>query len=470
MDKKILAASGIDQIDETLRSLAGYEVAGQIKSKSELIPFLEEHKVDIIVLSENLLGKEPILEIMFAIKMNYREVRVVFLTGEIENSPERKQFFEALVFAGIYDIVHESKISDTMLQTALDNPKSKEDVNYLVKKTFFSGSAGGKFSFENTKKKETEKDYYDNVFSVSSIKPGTGKTTISANVATTIAAFGNKREDGKPPRVALIEADLQNLSLGTILQIEDDEKNLLTAFKAIGKLFDMDNKFIGDEIDVLQTDRIIDECFLPYPECKNLSALVGSQLTLDQFIGMEQVYYFYIMARIYEKYDVIVIDTNSSLAHSTTYPFLQMSNKCFYVLNLDYNNVRNNVRYTSYLRELNVLDKIRYVLNEDIPKGVKNTELGSYEDLKYNANDIEKRFDFVAKIPMIPKVDFLNTLYEGRPICLDTKDSTKLARYEIAKIANEIWPMSDYLAEFRSETSAPIVQKKEKRGLFGRKK
>ena len=470
MNKRVLAASGIDQIDETLSVLSGYEVVGAVKSRSEIIPFCTENKVDIIVISENLLGKEPILEILFNLKMGFKEIRIVFLTGEIENSPERKQFFESLVFAGIYDIVHESKISDTMLQTALDNPKSKDDVNYLVKKTFFSGQVGGKFSFENTKKaSEEEKDYYDNVFSVSSIKPGTGKTTISANIATTIAAFGNKRPDGKPPRVALVEADLQNLSLGTILQIEDDKYNLLTAFQSIGKLFDMDNNLIGDEIDILQTDRIIDECFLPYDECKNLYALVGSQLTLDQFIGMEQIYYYYIIGRICDKFDVIVIDTNSSLAHSTTYPFLRMSKKCFYVLNLDYNNVRNNVRYTSYLRELNVLDKIKYILNEDIPKGVKNTELGAYEDLKYNGNDIAKRFDLVARVPMIPKVDFLNTLYEGKPICLSTSESTRLARYEIAKIANEIWPMSDYLSDFESEIETK-PEKKEKRGLFRRKK
>ncbi len=466
MNKKILAASGINQIDETLSKLSGYEVCGVVNSRSEILPFCKERPVDILVISENLLGKQAILEVLLTLKIQVPNVRVVFLTGEIDSSPEKKQFYESLVYAGIYDIVHDNNISDTMLKAALDNPKSKEDVNYLTQRSIFAGNTGAKFSFEQTLKDDDAQDDYPNVFAVSSIKPGTGKTTISANVATTIAAFGDKRSDGKPPKVALVEADLQNLSLGTILQIEDDKYNLLTVFNAISKLFDEDGHLIADTYAIEEANRLIDQCFLPYPECKNLYALVGSQLTLDQFFGFEKIYYYYLIGCIYAKYDAIIIDTNSSLAHQTTYPFLEMAHKCFYVLNLDYNNVRNNVRYTSYLRDLGVLHKINYVLNEDIPKGTNNAEFGNYEELKYTATEVEKKFKFVAKVPMIPKVVFLNNLVEGRPVALDTRESTKAARFEIAKIANEIWPMSEYLSEF--ETVTPI--KKEKKGFFRRKK
>ena len=40
--------------------------------------------------------------------------------------------------------------------------------------------------------------------------------------------------------------------------------------------------------------------------------------------------------------DVVIIDSNSSLVHVSTIPLLQLCSKVFYVLNLDFNNIRNN--------------------------------------------------------------------------------------------------------------------------------
>ena len=56
---------------------------------------------------------------------------------------------------------------------------------------------------------------------ISSIKPGCGKSFVSTNVATAIAKFGDKK-DGRQPRVCILEADLQTLSVGTLLSLEDD--------------------------------------------------------------------------------------------------------------------------------------------------------------------------------------------------------------------------------------------------------
>ena len=61
-------------------------------------------------------------------------------------------------------------------------------------------------------------------------------------MACGIAAYGRTKTDGMKPKVALVEADLQTLSIGTILNIEEDKrKNMKAAMEAISTVFDKGN-------------------------------------------------------------------------------------------------------------------------------------------------------------------------------------------------------------------------------------
>ncbi len=91
------------------------------------------------------------------------------------------------------------------------------------------------------------------------------------------------------------------------------------------------------------------------------------------------------------------------------------------------------------MKSLGILDKIEWVLNEDIQNNKKNKEQGvNIEKLEFTAEDLEKNyFRLSAKIPAIPKTIFLNRLYDGTPIVLDenipyTKE-VKLAIIDLAK-------------------------------------
>ena len=68
-----------------------------------------------------------------------------------------------------------------------------------------------------------------------------------------------------------------------------------------------------------------------------------------------------------------------------------------------------------------------------------------------------------AKIPELPKEVFYNRVYEGKPVALDNKDYTLKARYELAKVANQIWPVTN-LGEIEDIIYAK--NKDKKKGIF----
>ena len=112
--------------------------------------------------------------------------------------------------------------------------------------------------------------------------------------------------------------------------------------------------------------------------CNNLYALVGSQLTLQELENVNAMHYLYLVETITNDYDVVIVDTNSSLTHVTTFPLLNLSKYCYYILNLDFNNIRNNSRYRSFLEKIQIADKVKYILNENITKKMMdNLYIGS---------------------------------------------------------------------------------------------
>lgn len=141
----------------------------------------------------------------------------------LKKDESRIQSLGILVMSGIYDIVHDDKLSFNSLYNLFKEPRTLEQMQYLVKQVKTKPAKLVEFVIPEEIEDEDE-NTYKNVFVISSIKPGTGKSFLSSNIATAIASSGIE-VNGRKPRVAIIEADLQNLSIGTLLQIED-EKNI----------------------------------------------------------------------------------------------------------------------------------------------------------------------------------------------------------------------------------------------------
>lgn len=458
--QKIIVATGIPEYDNGIRKIEGYEyVPINIGFKSELYEACVNFKPDILIISEKLSGDELLSGIAIDIKQKLPNIRIIYLAGSVDlNNMNKINKLGAMVLAGIYDIVTERKVNKGLIKSILESPKAKSDVEYLLR-YFIEKKKDNDINMEYEEEiSETEiiDDYYKNVFMISSIKPGTGKSFVSTNIATCLAKYGEEI-NGHPPKVAIIEGDLQTLSVGTLLAIEDDKHNLKTVMDKIATIISPDGNFVNDDLKINEVNEYILNAFKPYSKCKNLYALVGSQLTMEEIEDISPLYYSYLIDIVSQKFDYVIIDSNSSLLHVTTYPLLSMVNKSYYILNLDFNNARNNMRYRHTLKNLGVYDKVKYILNEDLTDSPDNVE-----KLQFDSNVLSESFELEAKIPIIPKAIFLNRLWQGTPIILDDTDYTLKARYELSKVSNQIHKIKnlDLLAKECERISETNTKKK----------
>ena len=472
MNNNFIIATGQDRLNEYI-SLK-YKEFNFIKvdRKDQLVKTCEMYNPRILMIFDKLSGKENIYTLLLDLSKNYPNTRIIFLTKEISISDESKiHNLSMLITSGIYDICQfGDKLTVSQLQEIMINEKTFDDVRYIVDK---SNELLGKSSdediieFDVTEEVEEEMDKEDktNIFMISSIKPGTGKSFVSTNISTAIAKYGIKKENGELPKVALVEADLQNLSVGTLLDIENENYNLFTALKKIDSLLDDTNNISCTQTEFDDVKKFVLNCFRPYEKgnIKNLRALVGSQLFYEQVAEFVMpIHYAILLNIIEEEFDIIIIDSNSSLSHITTQAIANMAKKCYYVVNLDFNNVRNNIRYQSALKEYGILDKTKYILNEDMTEG-----MDGFDDLVYTAKDVEESLKLEAKIPIVPKQHFYNCVFNATPLIIDEdNDATLKARYELLKIANQIYPVENMM---KYEQLMQKTETTKKKGFFSRK-
>lgn len=472
MNKKVIIASKIANLDTIVNKIDGFEVQTTLSSKDKILSTCKQYQPDILLISEGLPSSQNMSTVRFLLAFHQQlpTVRIIYLAGQVDlNDVARVTNLAALVEAGIYDIYHERKLSRTILTELLTLPKARKEVNYLLQ--YKEEDNTDDFDIEddfNDNDEENTIEGKNNVFVVSSIKPGTGKSFFATNLSTAIAKFGKIKNNGQFPRVALIEGDLQNLSIGTLLQIENDKYNIKTALEAIAKVVDEEGNIIGSEMEQEKVNNFVIRCFQPYSYVKNLYALVGSQIRMEDMENVSPYHYYYLVEIVSNYFDVVIIDSNSSLQHVTTLPILQLARTCYYIINLDFNNVRNNARYKLTLESLDLAPKLRYVLNEDIGKDNRFVE-----KLQFNADMLDEAgFHPEARIPTIDKSIFLNRLYEGKAIVLDRTPYTLEAREEICKVANQIWPLTNLddlrlEREMRMRERMPMNAPKKKKGLFG---
>lgn len=433
-----------------------FRVIGNFDRKDNLVQFCHDtlDKKDILFFVESTSGEN--IEFIIQFHHNFPDVRIIYISPDIDLT--NITFVDRLcqlIDNGIYDIYYGETINKQMIQDFLINPRTRDYNQPLLvlrkrnrEAVFRKYEEPEKESSKESKNESKEaadlfSNGYDNVVVVSSIKPGSGKSFISTNIAAGIAKYGKAKFNGDKPKVAIIEGDLQTLAVGTLLGVRDEKYNLKTALDKVATVMDDEGNFIGDEEDHEQVKKFIMKCFLPYEEINNLYVLAASQVNFDEWVTINPYHYFYLIESIIDEFDVIIIDSNSSLEHKTTAPVLQLANICLYVIDLEYNNIRMNIRYQQTLRELGILKKVHYVLNRDISKSIARKFA---EPLEYDADSLAKDFHVIGRIPLVDASIILNRLRRKRPIVLDTTSNSIEARMEFTNICDKIWPMDNILS------------------------
>lgn len=431
---------------------AGYQLLDRFEQYRSLELFLNDtiEKIDILYFIGSNFNKD--VEFLLKIAYSFPEIKIKYIISSIDLD-DRIVLDKLcqLIDREVYDIYINNQLTSKDIINILKHNKTRTDNIYFLRKRDEWRETDvqideEEFVIEDIKEEIVEDVIdgvigkgYDNVIAVSSVKPGSGKSFLSTNLAVGIARFGKKRYDGNPPRVALIDGDLQTLAVGTLLKMNNEKFNLKNALDAIKHVIDEDGNDIGSKELHQNVQDFILKCFLPYAGTSNLYVLSSSQTSFEEWKDVSPYHFFYLIESIVEEFDVIIIDSNSALEHRTTAPILQLANVCFYVIDLEYNNVRMNQRYQQTLSEIGADKKIKYVLNKDI-----TNKLHLYaEKLEYDKKSLMKDFTIIGAIPEIDMSIIINRLAKGVPIILDDTKETLDARMEITNIADKVWDMGN---------------------------
>ena len=195
----------------------------------------------------------------------------------------------------------------------------------------------------------------------------------------------------------------------------------------------------------------------------------GHNFDFNDISELDGESYYYLVDFLSKQFDLIVIDSNSSLQHPTTDPIFQLSKNLYFVYTTDFNNIKLNLRYQNELSKLGVSDKIRYVLNKVLVGEQKENYKFEYTDAEIVGNKIKIDFE----IPNVDMSVILNSTYRHKQIAMDTTEKTLAIRIKFLKLAYDIMSLG-YLSGIEQEIEELKKNyknvKEDKPGLFSKLK
>lgn len=455
---KLIVASNIPHFKESLVN-NGYDVVAEAKSTDELQRLFGSTEAlgNILLVTEKMEIKGSLINILLDIHEHFPEVRIIFLaTGDLTNRFTVNQLY-LLASSGIYDLFYEGKITIGKIKHLIDNPKLQVDCMEIFEAYKENNRDGAPIALALDKDGITADTAKDNVVAVTSVKPGTGKSFVSSNLAVTLARYG-KKPDGSRIKVLLLEGDLQTLSVTTLFNARDEEHNLKTALKNIEDYLDSHDHdanqwFTGAS----NVKKFINQCCLR-TSMENLYVLEGHNFDFNDIADCDGEAYYYLVDYLASQFDEVVIDSNSSLQHPTTDPILQLSKTLYFVFTTEFNNIKLNVRYQNELAKLGVADKIKYVLNKTLMGEQKQTYTFEYSDKEIIGDKIKIDYE----IPLVDMAVILNSTYRHHQIAMDNEFKTLMVRIKFLQLANDVIPLG-HLDDLKQQVKTLRKQYKNKK-------
>lgn len=429
----VIAALGKKELNDILREMDDIQFVFEAQNNYELKEQSESIRVNTIVSSYHM---DNIVNTLLLIKRNNEDIRIIYICKPLERTDQEElKKIRDMYREGIYDIVFSEEINEEILRSVIKHEKGPAAMPFLS-----DAEEGTKGSVSYSNAHNLFPGELNNLTVFMSLKPGSGKTYVAVNTACMIAKNGIDNL-----KVALIEADLETPSVGTALAIDkDDGKNIKAALDAVKTLFNGDN-LTATEKEQERVRQYVRGCFIKYERIDGLYVLQGTSIMPEDLENYKALpsYYMFILDAIRDYYDQIIVDLNSSILGTSTYPFLNKANKIICTITMDANCIRQTLKYKTFLTANGFIDKIIWVMTKTVENTREFNALGSnVEKLIFTPKDFDNQyFPIKHKIPAIPETVFINHLYNGDPVILDDKSYTKGARDAIGELAAEICPV-----------------------------
>lgn len=473
LKNKILLAVGHRQLEEYLESQLSkeFEFVGATVYREGILRAVAQKLPDIVVTRETLNGTENIMSIVYSIRANYPDVRIIFIAGNREPGDE---LLATLVNYGVYDILYGSNIPAQKIVSLIRKPNTYSDVKHLqpvplldeernrvlfeapeAKKEvevveITNNTNGGekleeekeiKINYEQTedvknddeedkgkfiskirlpkvdivRQKKKEIQTFSGIGSVASEriitfiggKSGVGTTSTSINTAFLLAKKGYK--------VIYVEFNERYPAVSYWYELGLTSYGIDSCIEALNeRKFGEIKKAIIRTKDLKKTPSSMQKIYKAFPDTLDFmffSKEYLSGIKEKPKINNSKELFLHLMYQM--GYDFVIIDVPSDIENEATQNGLIFSNRVFSVITQDVSSIGYHVFNINDLEKkgIEIVSKNVYVVNRYIPNS------------DFSLKDISEwiETDKLLTVPSCDK-DFINANLEGLPVVLYSKN------------------------------------------------
>ena len=311
--KKIITALGNQNLSEKIKKYKNIEILTKdIQYQEGIFEVLEKEKnIDFLILSENLLGKNKIENLIKKIKEKNNKLKIILVMENKNENIENILYFNGVnkifynnekIINIIKYIENKNEEKNTEIKNELENLKK-----LLIKNNIYLEDE--KEIKENNKEKVINKKIKKENTKVISIAGtgGIGKSIITLNLANILKENNQK--------ILIIDFDILNKRLHTILGVNEYSKKIKNKLQK--------NNLINNKINIKELIIKIN---------KKVDLISGINLIFDSKYKISSEKIKFIIEELKEYYDLIIIDTSSECFFDYTKNILKESDIILFLL------------------------------------------------------------------------------------------------------------------------------------------
>ena len=409
--KKIITALGNPNLSEKIKKYKNIEILTKdIQYQEGIFEVLEKEKnIDFLILSENLLGKNKIENLIKKIKEKNNKLKIILVMENKNENIENILYFNGVnkifynnekIINIIKYIENKNEEKNTEIKNELENLKQ-----LLIKNNIYLEDE--KEIKENNKEKVINKKIKKENTKVISIAGtgGIGKSIITLNLASILKENNQK--------ILIIDFDILNKSLHTILGVNEYSKKIKNKLQK--------NNLINNKINIKELIIKIN---------KKVDLISGINLIFDSKYKISSEKIKFIIEELKEYYDLIIIDTSSECFLDYTKNILKESDIILFLLEA------NLVEIKKAKNLLKIYNK-NWKINEEKIKLIIN---------KYNEESVDEKIikNIFSEYKILGKIKFnkkynnlINKNFEENIYTKNIKKDYKKITEKIIKLKNK---------------------------------